>query len=257
MARGWAAGWGVPELDGPVEVAEVERAGGGVLVADLLAQVVLAGGHERREVGREPAQRLDCATFGRRQARHPELDRLLFGRWHLERRVERGEQQGVAVAAGSDLGAEAEGEHHVVVGHVVEGVARVETGGFVEEPEGGGRCGVVAVRGDSGVGASGQADEDEDQEAPHRVRRRPHRLRQRAASRTRRPTAGSASHGAEAATPRARRFAASSLMPAATPAHPVRDDLPQMASHLDSDSRVTARSACGITSVSISSSSIE
>ena len=130
-------------------------------MADLLAEVVLAGGHERRVVGGEPAQGLDGSAFGRGQARHPELAGLLFGRGHVERRVEGGEEEGVAVVAGDDLGAEAEGEDHVVVGHVVEGVARVEAGWFVEEPEGGGLDGGGGgVGGGGGWGAGGEEGED-------------------------------------------------------------------------------------------------
>ena len=150
---------GVPELDGPVEVAEVEGVGGGVLVADLLAEVVLAGGHEGRVVGGEPAQGFDGAAFGRRQAGETELAGLLFGRGHVEGRVERGEEEGVAVPAWGDLGAEAEGQDHVVVGHVVEGVAWVEAGGLVEEPEGGGLGGGGCVGG-WGWGAGGEGGEE-------------------------------------------------------------------------------------------------
>ena len=80
------------------------------------------------------AQGFDGAALGRRQLGHPELAGLLFGRGHVEGRVEGGEEEGVAVPAWGDLGAEAEGQDHVVVGHVVEGVAGVEAGGLVEEP---------------------------------------------------------------------------------------------------------------------------
>ena len=129
-------------------------------MANLLAEMVLAGRHERREVGREPAQRLDGAAFRRRQPRETELAGLLFGRRHVERRIERSEEQGIAVAAGRDLGAEAEGEDHVVVRHVVERVARVEAGGFVEEPEGGGfDCGRSGV---GRRGASCNAEENKE-----------------------------------------------------------------------------------------------